>query len=189
MTFTLILAKHCHLLVIFSVPLRTLPLRTITSLVRLLSPIWCCYILYRGCFNDPSPNIPGLLPQFRVLHMILKWDAPKGWGSGPRTLCLPLCLFSSVTILKSAFAFFDYCSLRPEESTHRLDQLHLWWIKFNNLFLSFADYLSTNTHTSSEFADRLPEDAFKKPEHTIWIEVPLSIHIPKPSKHFGRFVR
>lgn len=80
---------------------------TITSLFRLLSPIWCCYVLYgnRSCFTDPSPNIPGLLPHFWVLHMTLKWDAPKGWGSGPRTRCLPLCLFSSVTILKSAFAF------------------------------------------------------------------------------------
>lgn len=107
---------------------------TITSLQTPLSQAAEPYLillqkllmLYRSCFTDPSPNIPGLLHQFWVLLMILKWDAPKDWESGPRTLCLPLCLFSSVTVLRSAFAFFDYCSDRLEESIHRLDQLHLW---------------------------------------------------------------
>lgn len=62
MTFMLILAKNCHLLVVFSMPLRTLQSPLFRHLfLRLLNPIWCCYILYRSCFTDPSPNIPGLL--------------------------------------------------------------------------------------------------------------------------------
>lgn len=131
MTFMLILAKNCHLPVVFSMPLRLLQtfVRSVFRhlFLRLMSPIWCCYVLYRTCSTDPSLNIASLLHQFWALHMILKWDAPKGWESGPRTLCLLLCPFSSVTILRSVFAFFDYCSERPEEPP--IDLINFIWDK------------------------------------------------------------
>lgn len=111
MIFKLMFTKNCHLPVIISMLLRTLQSPLFRQLfLRLLSPIWCCYILY-------STSISSLPRQFCVLHMILKRDAPKGWESGPRTPCLPLCPFSSVTILKNAFTFFDYYSDKPKEST------------------------------------------------------------------------
>lgn len=61
MTFMLMLEKTCHLLVTFSMPLRTLQafFRSLFSnhFPRLMSPIWLSFFLSRSCSMDPFSRL------------------------------------------------------------------------------------------------------------------------------------
>lgn len=177
MTFMLILAKNCHLLVSFP---------CLSGLYNHLSSdpsfsgCWTLSDLVQKLFHWPFSKYSWSSPfissesctwYWSEMHQRVEKVAPG--HSVYLSISFPVWLFLKVHLL---FLTTVQTVVQSSDSSSELSSLPIELIKFicdnSGLIIIFIlCWLSINqhTHVSSEFADRLPEDAFKKPEHILWI--------------------